>query len=215
MEICAYSRDYLELAQKNMGDMLDYAVNTLDYSLKEIWSMFIGSGISSQIEIGNSKYIAGMTGCELVDCILKRSGLENLKEHVMYLDKTPEYWCGWALAYYQWYRNVSFGRINEAIPIDVIKNMYCTMHEADISRFVTAMDEKMKGFFKETNLKYYREISGISQSELAKESGVSLRMVQMLEQKKRNINKTGFEYVLSMAKVLGCRVEDLYESYNE
>lgn len=212
MEIRAYNRDYVELAQRNMGDMLDYAVNTLDYSLKEIWYMFIGSGISSQIEIGNSRYIAGMTGCELVDSILKRSGRENLKEHVMYLDKTPEYWCGWAVAYYQWYRNVSFDKIGRAVPIDIIKNMYYTMHEADISRFVTAIDEKMKEFFKETNLRYYRGIRGISQSQLAKESGVSLRMVQMLEQRKRSINRTGFENVLSMAKVLGCRVEELYEN---
>lgn len=196
-----------------MGDMLDYAVNTLNFSLEEIWSMFIGSGISSQIEIGNSTYIAGMTGCELVDNILKRSGYKNLKEHVMYLDKSPEYWCGWAVTYYQWYRNVSFDKINKAIPINIIKNMYFTMHETDISRFVITIDEKMKAFFKETNLRYYREIRGISQSELAKESGVSVRLVQMLEQRKRNINKAGFENVLSMAKVLGCRVEELYENY--
>ena len=31
MAMCAYDEEYLPLAQRVLGDMLDYAVNTLNY----------------------------------------------------------------------------------------------------------------------------------------------------------------------------------------
>ena len=41
--------------------------------------------------------------------------------------------------------------------------------------------------------------------------GVSLRMIQLYEQKQNDINKAQVNVVLSLAKVLGCDVEDLLE----
>lgn len=52
---------------------------------------------------------------------------------------------------------------------------------------------------------------GYSQSELAMASGVSLRSIQMYEQRRKDINKCSAESVYSMAKVLGCAMEDLLE----
>lgn len=52
---------------------------------------------------------------------------------------------------------------------------------------------------------------GFSQSKLAKEAGVSLRQIQMLEQRQRDINKTQLETAVKIAKALGCKVEDLVE----
>ncbi len=55
------------------------------------------------------------------------------------------------------------------------------------------------------------EISGFSQSELAAESGVPLRQIQLFEQRQRNINKTAAETLLRLSKTLCCRMEDLME----
>ena len=33
----------------------------------------------------------------------------------MYQDKSPEYWSGWALAYYQWYTGKTFSKIHAAL----------------------------------------------------------------------------------------------------
>ena len=70
----AYGEDYLELAQKNLGNMLDYAVNSLQYDLNRFYDMFLVSGLSKQFENGNPKYIAGMTGCELAKEVLCEIG---------------------------------------------------------------------------------------------------------------------------------------------
>lgn len=54
----AYDEEYLPLAQRVMGDMLDYAVNTLDFELNEFYTMFLISGIAAQFEIGNPAFAA-------------------------------------------------------------------------------------------------------------------------------------------------------------
>ncbi|MCD7847852.1 MAG: helix-turn-helix transcriptional regulator [Oscillospiraceae bacterium] len=65
--------------------------------------------------------------------------------------------------------------------------------------------------FPETNLKRFRSLYGCSQSELSKLSGVSLRSIQMYEQRQKDINKASVDTVRRLAKVLGCTVEDLVE----
>ena len=54
-------------------------------------------------------------------------------------------------------------------------------------------------------------ISGNDFVKLFSVSGVSLRSIQMYEQHNKDINKASAETVLSLAKVLGCTMEDLLE----
>lgn len=212
MEIHAYGEDYLELAQKNLGNMLDYAVNSLQYDLKRFYDMFLVSGLSKQFENGNPKYIAGMTGCELAKEVLREIGqdISNVEDE-MYLDKSPEYWTGWALAFYQWYSALRFGKIQKAVSVTEVLGMYPTMHEADLMKFVSVMDEKVRAYYTETNLKRIRKLAGYSQSELAQEAGVSIRQIQMLEQRKRDMNKVQLMTAVRLSKALRCSVEDLVE----
>lgn len=49
----------------------------------------------------------------------------------------------------------------------------------------------------------------LSQSELAKKSTVSVRMIQKYEQGGKNINKAQAETVYKLSKALGCTMEDL------
>ena len=53
MRTFAYDEEYVTLAQRVMGDMLDYAVNTLNYELQNFYRMFLISGIARQFENGN------------------------------------------------------------------------------------------------------------------------------------------------------------------
>jgi len=89
--------------------------------------------------------------------------------------------------------------------------MYYTLHEADITKFVDIVDSRMKEYFVETNLKRIRTVYGVTQAELAERSGVSLRSIQMYEQRNKNINKASVETIYRLAKVLGCTMEDLIE----
>ena len=53
---------------------------------------------------------------------------------------------------------------------------------------------------------------GNPQAKLAKLSGVSLRSIQMYEQRKKNINKASEAALYNIAKVLECTMEDLLEN---
>lgn len=60
-------------------------------------------------------------------------------------------------------------------------------------------------------LKEKRMQRELSQSQLAKASGVSLRMLQKYEQGDRDIKKAQAETVYKLAKALNCKMEELID----
>ena len=89
--------------------------------------------------------------------------------------------------------------------------MYHTLHEADISKFAEIADERIRMYYKDTNLKRIRTAYGCTQAGLAEQSGVTLRSIQMYEQRHKDINKASAETLYRIAKALGCSIEDLLE----
>lgn len=208
----AYDKDYLFHAQKNLGHMVDFAVNTCGYDIDEFFNMFLASNMCVQFENGNPAYIAGKTGCELVRIVIAEvKGAEIEESDAMYLDKSPEYWLGWSLAYYVWLKNYKFGYVLSAVPAGDMIGMYDTMHEADITKFVSALDERLKEYYTQTALARLRTSARLSQHELADRSGVNIRIIQSYEQRLRDINKAQLSTVAALAKVLDCSTDDLME----
>lgn len=209
---CAYDKEYLYHAQKNLGHMVDFAVNTCDFDIDDFFTMFFVSDVCAQFEDGNPAYIAGKTGCELARMIVWQTKGEELEaSDVMYLDKSPEYWLGWILAYYVWLRNYKFDYVLKAIPPEEMLGMYDTLHEADVSKFVMIVDERLKSHYDQTALTRMRNICGISQIELSRRSGVNIRVIQSYEQRLRDINKAQFSSVVSLAAALHCEPVELME----
>nr|AHF24061.1 toxin-antitoxin system, antitoxin component, Xre family [uncultured bacterium Contig643] len=60
-------------------------------------------------------------------------------------------------------------------------------------------------------LKEKREAAGMSQADLARETGISVRVIQNYEQGIRPLNGARAITVLKIARALGCTVEDLIE----
>ena len=208
--IGAYDEEYLPLAQRVMGDMLDYAVNTLDFELNDFYTMFLISGMAAQFEMGNPAFTAGKNGCEVAKEVLSLSGLPVPDtEDVMYLDKTPEYWTGWVLAYYQWHSVKTFKRIQRVIPVAEVCSMYNPLHEADIRMFVEIVDKRMEEDRKQSRLKRLRAYARLSQRELADQSGVPLRQIQLFEQGERDISKTQAQTLQKLARALHVPSETL------
>ena len=104
-----------------------------------------------------------------------------------------------------------FSEIVRWIPIKDIRNLYSPYHEMDIRQFVDKMNMLYKTAKPETNLKYMRNKAGLSQSELAELSGISIRTLQQYEQRQKNINNAKAETLVILAKVLCCGVEELIE----
>ena len=109
------------------------------------------------------------------------------------------------------WRNISFFDINRDFPIEKVLSLYSTLHEADITKFYDIADEFINNNKKETNLKKIRRAAGLSQTELAFKSGVSIRNIQMYEQRNNDINKAQVDILLKLSKTLGCNIEDLLE----
>ncbi len=207
--ILAYDKNYLSKAQSTLASMLDFAVYDLNMSLEKFYQSFLESTVSNRFESGESSIIAGKSGVELA---LEVVGNENLaKEYRPAANRSPEYWVGWALDFFQWQTNLTFKQINSLIPITEIRAMYNPYHEMDISQFCDKMRELYNSRKGETNLKKYRLAAGLSQSELAEVSGVQVRTIQQYEQRLKNINAAKAESVIALSKALECSVEMLME----
>lgn len=209
----AYREIYLSKAQSLLGEAFDYAINGCGISGADFVKLFASSEASRRMENGESTYITGKSGIEAVrEIVLETVDKELDGEPEKCFGRSREYWIGWAAAYYQWYSGRKYAEIFKAVDYTDFEKMYTALHEADISKLVDTVDRRMKECFAETNLKRFRTLYGCSQSELARLSGVSLRSIQMYEQRKKDINKASVETVYRLAKALGCTVEDLTEN---
>lgn len=210
--IHAYQEIYLSKSQQVLGDAFDYAINFCHISGDDFIKLFLVSSISKKIEEGYVNYILGKSGIDIVLEIVKETtGKVVEAKSIESINRSKEYWIGWAIGYYQWYSDRKFFEIFQAVSFNDLENMYYTLHEADISKFVEIINQRIKDVFPETKLKHFRLISGCSQLELSKKSGVSLRSIQMYEQRNKDINKASVETLYRLSKVFGCSIEDLME----
>ncbi len=207
--IHAYDEVYLERAQRILGVAFDFAVNGLKIELKDFYWMFLASGYAKRMEYGDYRVIAGSSGAELVYNVTEASGVEiPIGRYSGTIDRSPEYWAGWALAYFQWYSAIKYAEIIGAMTIEEIVSLYNPYHEMDIKQFCDKMMEKLSSS-NEAKLKKYRTQAGLSQSELARATEVPLRTLQQYEQQQKDINKARGEYLVKLARVLKCEPGDL------
>lgn len=208
----AYDKIYLDRARTALGRMLDFAVYDLKYDITVFFDYFILSGVGMRFEKGDFTLLAGMSGVELAYEVLERSNIEYERVRPNYtIDRSEEYWTGWALAYYQWETSLSFAEIVRNIPIRDIMALYSPYHEMDIRQFTDKMNELYRTAKPETNLKLRRQSIGLTQRELAQLAGVPVRTIQQYEQRQKNINKAQAEYLVMLARALYCEVTDLLE----
>ena len=142
--IHAYDDQYLDDAMICLGEAMDYVANICQIEMDRFLELFIGTGYAEQFGSGVPKYVSGLSGTELAMDILTKSGIYNtFPQAKIEYSYSPQYWSGWILAYYQWLKCIKYSKINKAISIETIKNMYNTLHEADITKCVGIFDEKM------------------------------------------------------------------------
>ena len=208
----AYNESYLDDAMQNLGDMVEFAVCDCGYDPDEFFGWFISSGIASKFEKGNPKYITGMSGVELAEAVLKAINITRKNIIPSHPDfKGREYWAGWILAYYQWQSGRRFEDIvADGLTLSTVFSMYI-LHEADNSKFVESADAivRRNKEARKSKLHTIRKARGFTQQQLSDASGVALRMIQLYEQKQNDLGKAQVNVVISLAKALGCEIEDL------
>ena len=208
----AYQEIYLSNAQSMLGDAFDYAINVCHIPGSSFVKLFIASTISKRLENGEPSYLSGKSGIEVaMEILAETTGKTPDAAPQEHFGRSREYWIGWAVAYYQWFSGRSYSDIFQVVTFEELQKLYNPLHEADITKFADILDARMREFFTDTNLKRIRTAYGCTQAELAKRSGVSLRSIQMYEQRNKDINKASAETLLRLSRVLGCTMEDLME----
>lgn len=157
--------------------------------------------------------VAGLCGCELFVRLSRELGcsVEGLVKPRVHMGKTSEYWLGWIAAYVQWRLDEPFDTLFSAVPYDELLAMYDPWHEASEERVAKLVAERIEQARGETCLAAMRGHLGLSQRELAHRSGVSLRSIQMYEQRNKDINRAQACSMAALSRALHCTMEDLLE----
>lgn len=212
METRAYNEAYLPYAMENLATMIDCGINQCGFPPQLFYRMFLTSGVASQIEKGNPRYLAGLSGAELASRVIELVAGESPMEIDGTFSISPEYWAGWVLAYYQWKSGKSFRLINDnGLDIEKIIALYHPLHEADLDKFASVADRIIAETVNSSvsPLKKARERCGLTQEELSRISGVSLRMIRAYEQKAQDIAKANFSTIERLQSVLHADFSEL------
>ncbi len=210
----AYDKVYLAPAQAVLARSFDYAVYDLRLELRGYYQRFLASAYAPRFERGDPRVLAGMSGIELARKVMAQAddAAQAFPSPSENPARSQEYWCGWALAYYQWHTGFAFREIDEFAPIELIFDLYHPYHEMDVTQLVERLNSLRAERVPETELKSHRLALGLSQSELAERSGVAVRSIQQYEQRQKDINRASFSTVVALAAALHCsNPMDLYE----
>lgn len=205
----AYDEVYLDGAMIRLGDMLEYACLDCGYDPDSFWKMFIHSGVSRKFGIGDFSIVAGKSGPEIARLVLfSEDHRTTFPEPSWREDRSEFYWCGWVLAYYQWYTSQSFEKIWNDISIRTLQKCYITLHEADISKTVEIMKSLQKSTVKQP-LATLRIIRGFTQKELAERANMSISQLQRLEYGDRKTENLTLKTALALANALSVSINEL------
>ena len=211
--IRAYNELYLNDTQLFLAHLFDYVIRCFGVETNLFGQIFVNSSICKNIEIGNPSLISGKAGeeaaKELINSVIPNA---SFPQNEISFERSPSYWAGYYLAFYQWYTSKRFKDIFLRIPLKEIIDMYKIYHEMDVSIFVDDLNKRYDSVTLSTKLKTIREARSLSQNELAKLSGVSLRSIQLYEQKVNDIDKAQAQTLYKLARVLGCSIEDILEN---
>ena len=152
--ICAYDRVYLAQARETLGAMLDYAVWDCKLSADEYFSLFVTSGLADRFGHGDPKLVSGMSGVEIVwETFAKTHYTEERPRPRYNLNRSKDYWVGWALAHCQWATSLSFRELIRYVPPSRMAGLYSPYHERDVQALVEKVVDICRAGKKETNLK--------------------------------------------------------------
>lgn len=201
--------EYIGGMKATFGAMFDFVVNHCDLDGDDFLDMMICSGIARQIEHTNPKFVAGKSGIELARDVADEIHYDLKEDHrrISTNSRSEDYWCGWALIQYQNYSGLSFKQIHRLIKYKELLNLYPKYHEMDITKLYDYLEELYRA--ENSRLKKQRELSGMSQSELARRSGTNIRTLQAYEQGLKDIRKAQVDTVRKLAESIGCGIGDI------
>lgn len=196
---------------RTLGEAVDFALCDQGLDPTELTAILSNSLEMRQFERGMPRVVCGMSGDELAREIVARAGLKPAECRNSYpFDRSPQYWSGWVLAYTQWTSSLCFSDLFEVAPLDWIIGSYHPLHEASEDKFAELVIDKWnKVQADRKGLKAARKAAGLTQKQLAAQSGVKLRAIQLYEQNQLDLRRASVSSALALANTLDCSIEDL------
>lgn len=200
--IHAYNNELFYFVQQKVAAMFELAVNNEQIEIDKFANIFVSSKVCHAFEIGDPVFVLGKSANELLALVLDKDPIDV--EISSY--GSPEYWVGWVLSLTQWYLNKPYKILLETFPASKLLLKYFPYHEMDEMRIVELYQSMLP---KNSKIKQLRKQSHLSQMELSILSNVPIRTIKAYEQGTVDIAKGQAETLYSLAKVLGCTIEDL------
>ena len=205
----AYSEMYIEGAMIRLGDMLEYACLDCGYDPDAFWQLFLRSKIAVPFGNGDAKYVAGMSGPELAWIVMEEVDYNRERPEPAWREyRSDIFWCGWVLAYYQWYSALNFDLLSDKLTLRMLRKLYSTLHEADIHKCIEVLDS-LEGISVKHTVREWRQMRNWTQQELAKRAKLDISQIQRLEYGERKLENMTLKSALSLARALGVNVEQL------
>ncbi len=205
------SSPYVEDMRDVLGSVLDVGVNVWGCTGEQIVGALVTSGLAAELERLNPVYVAGKSSYELLDMMRPLLPVDEPPEPVPRLQRTPDYWLGWALGLFLIETGCALETVFRNASYEELRALYWPLHEAPDDKFVCVLSDMLEERRGATGLRRRREAAGLSQSQLARASGVGLRSIQMYEQRKKDINKAQGITLYALARALRCSMESLLE----
>lgn len=208
--IHAYDEMYTHDSMENLGFMMDYAVNACEIPIEAFFTRFLSSRAAQAFAAGHPYYLVGISGIELAMLVMRQTGTVVSEKRSYYpMDRSPEFWTGWMLAYLQWYFGLDFKTLAQrGVDATFLLQRYHPLHEADVSVTVHVV-EPMLRTKRPSALKRIRKAACLTQEELGRRSGVSLRMIRAYEQQSQTLERAEYQTIAALSRALGCLEADL------
>lgn len=140
----AYPEFYTQAARDNLADCFEYGVIGCHIDPDELAHMLVESDLARQLSLGLPCCTVGTTGRGLLCQLFRAMGRDaDTVPRFSRYSVSPAYWASWALAFYQWYRDLTLAGIWEQVPMSRIMFMYYPLHEASVHKFVDVMDNML------------------------------------------------------------------------
>ena len=196
---------------RTLGEAVDFALCDQGLNPAELTAILSNALEIKQFERGMPRVICGMSGDELAREIIARAGLKPAECREIYpFDRSPQYWAGSVLAYTQWASCLGFSDLFEVAPFDWVIGSYHPLHEASEDKFAQIVIDKWnKVQASKKGLRAARKAAGLTQKQLAAQSGVKLRAIQLYEQNQLDLRRASVSSALALAKTLHCSIEGL------
>ena len=115
--IHAYNEIYLDDAMNTLAEVFSYTPDARQADV--LFQRFVMSGIAYQFGKGNPRYLNMPSQALFYEIVGDSMPLIYPRG----MGRSPQYWCGYVLAYYQWYTGLGFEKIGWRLPPSRIIDM--------------------------------------------------------------------------------------------